>query len=66
MTLTKEQLRKIANSAANEIANRFSTGFFDDRMVEDVASIIYKHHKKFAKEIEREKQHINKGVMTSS
>ncbi len=32
-------------AAANEIADQFSPGFFDDRMVEDCARIIDKHWK---------------------
>lgn len=39
---------QIAMDAANEIADSFSPGFFDHRMVEDVAAIIAKHHKNFA------------------
>lgn len=42
---------QIAMDAANEIADSFSPGFFDNRMVEDVAAIIAKHHKNFAASI---------------
>ncbi len=33
----------VANAAANEIADQFKTGFFDDRMVNHVSVIIQKH-----------------------
>jgi hypothetical protein len=35
-------------SAANEIANLFSEGFFDDRMIKHVATIIKQEMKKVA------------------
>lgn len=53
VTMNK-QLKELANSAANKIADQFSPGSFDDRMVADIASIIYKHHKKFTKKIKKE------------
>lgn len=49
-----EQLKKLADKAANEIADQFRPGFFDDRMVEDVANIIYKHYKKPVNRIKKE------------
>ena len=41
----KYRIRELADKAANEIADQFSPGFFDDRMVNDVAKIIYNHFK---------------------
>jgi DNA relaxase NicK len=49
-----ERIKELAEQAANEIADQFKPGFFDNRMVEDVANIIYKHHEKFAELIVRE------------
>lgn len=49
-----ERIKELAEQAANEIADQFSPGFFDDRMVDDVATIILKHYKKFAKKIKKE------------
>jgi len=43
-----KQIKEIALQAANEIADQFKPGFFDNRMVQDVANIIYKHHEQFA------------------
>ena len=45
-----ERIREIALQSANEIADLFSPGFFNDRMVNDVA----KANKKFAELIVRE------------
>lgn len=45
-----ERIKDLAEQAANEIADLFSPGFFDDRMVNDVAEI----NKKFAELIVRE------------
>ena len=39
-----ERIRELAEQNANEIADLFTPGFFDDRMVADVANI----SKKFA------------------
>jgi hypothetical protein len=39
-----ERIRELALQAANELADLFSPGFFDDRMVNDVAEI----NRKFA------------------
>ena len=39
-----KRIKQLADQAANEIADQFSPGFFDDRMVEDVSSIISKHY----------------------
>ena len=39
-----ERIKELAEQAANELADLFSPGFFDDRMVNDVAEI----NKKFA------------------
>jgi hypothetical protein len=39
-----ERIQELALQAANELADLFSPGFFDDRMVNDVAEI----NKKFA------------------
>lgn len=44
MELTVPELDRAA-SAANEIADQFTPGFFNDDMVDDVADIIRKHHK---------------------
>ena len=49
-----QQIRELANNAANDIADQFTPGFFDDRMTADIADIIYKHHAKFAELIVRE------------
>jgi hypothetical protein len=48
--MTTEKIRQLAEQSANEIADLFSTGFFNDRMVNDVAEI----NKKFAELIVRE------------
>ena len=32
-----KRIKELANNAANDIADQFSPGFFDDRMVNDVA-----------------------------
>ena len=45
-----ERIKELAEQAANELADLFSPGFFDDRMVNDVAEI----NKKFAELIVRE------------
>ena len=45
-----EQIQELALQAANELADLFSPGFFDDRMVNDVAEI----NKRFAELIVRE------------
>ena len=42
----KERIKELANNAANEVADQFTLGYFDDRMVENVAEIIYKHYTK--------------------
>ena len=44
------RIEELALQSANEIADLFSPGFFDDKMVTDVAEI----NKKFAKLIVRE------------
>jgi hypothetical protein len=49
-----ERIKELADEAANEIADQFRPGFFDDRMVEDVAKIIYKHYKKPVNRIKKE------------
>lgn len=49
-----KRIKKLADKAANEIADQFSPGFFDDRMVNDVATIILKHYEKHAKKICKE------------
>lgn len=41
-------MEKVKMDAANEIADQFTLGFFDDRMVSDVATIIGKHIEKFS------------------
>ena len=41
-------------NAANEIADQFTPGFFDGRMVSDVANIIGKHFEKFSVEVANE------------
>jgi hypothetical protein len=48
--MMNERIREIALQSANEIADLFSPGFFNDRMVNDVAEI----NKKFAESIVRE------------
>lgn len=45
-----ERITELANKSANEIADLFHAGFFDDRMVHDVAEI----NKQFAELIVRE------------
>jgi hypothetical protein len=45
-----ERIKELAEQAANELADLFSPGFFDDRMVNDVAEI----NKKFAELIVQE------------
>ena len=45
-----ERIKELAEQAANELADLFSPGFFDDRMVNDVAEI----NRKFAELIVRE------------
>lgn len=45
---------QFAMDAANEIADSFSPGFFDGRMVEDVAAIIAKHSKNYPALLVRE------------
>jgi len=45
-----ERIKELANKSANEIADLFHVGFFDDRMVHDVAEI----NKKFAESVVRE------------
>ena len=47
----KELFEKTKMDSANEIADQFTPGFFDDRMVSDVANIIGKHFEKFSEEI---------------
>jgi hypothetical protein len=42
--MMNKQTKLLAEQAANELADLFSPGFFDDRMVNDVAKI----NKKFA------------------
>jgi len=49
-TSMNERIQELALQAADEIADLFSPGFFDDRMVNDVAEI----NKKFAELIVRE------------
>ena len=49
-----ERIRKIVLQSANEIADLFSPGFFNDRMVNDVAEI----NKKFAELIVQECVHV--------
>ena len=44
-------LKKAKMDAANEIADKFTLGFFDEHMVSDVANIIGKHFEKFSEEI---------------
>lgn len=50
----KTKIKELSMKTANEIADQFSPGFFDDRMVSDVAAIIEKHHKELAELIVRE------------
>ena len=45
-----ERIKELSLQAADEIADLFSPGFFDDRMINDVAEI----NKKFAELIVRE------------
>jgi hypothetical protein len=45
-----ERIKELALHSANEIADLFNPGFFDDRMVNDVAEI----NKKFAELIAQE------------
>ena len=45
-----ERIKQLALQAANEIADLFTPGFFDDRMVNDVAEI----NKKFAESLVKE------------
>ena len=45
-----ERIRELTRQAADEIADLFSPGFFDDKMVNDVAEI----NKKFAELIVKE------------
>lgn len=45
-----ERIKELSLQAADEIADLFSPGFFDDRMVNDIAEI----NKKFAELIVRE------------
>lgn len=47
----KELFEKTKMDSANEIADQFTPGFFDDRMVSDVANIIGAHFEKFSKQI---------------
>lgn len=49
-----ERIKELSMNAANEIADQFKPGFFDDRMVSDVGAIIEKHHKEFAEFIVKE------------
>lgn len=37
-----DRVKELALQSANEIADQFNAGFFDDRMVNDVAGIIQK------------------------
>ena len=48
--MTTEKIRQLAEQSANEIADLFSTGFFNDRMVSAIAEI----NKKFGEAIVRE------------
>jgi hypothetical protein len=48
--MNERMLKELALQSANEIADLFSPGFFDDRMVNDVAEI----NRKFAELIVRE------------
>ena len=41
-----DRIKHLAEQAANEIADQFTPGFFDDRMVSDITNIIHKYHKK--------------------
>jgi hypothetical protein len=49
-----ERIKQLALQTANEIADQFTPGFFDDRMVSDITNIIYKHHKKSSEMIVEE------------
>jgi len=49
-SMGKMRIKELALQSANEIADLFSTGFFDDRMINDVAEI----NKKFAELIVQE------------
>ena len=51
-----ERIKELSLQSANEIADLFNPGFFDDRMVYDVAEI----NKKFAKLIIQDCVDINK------
>lgn len=48
----------IALDAANEIADSFSPGFFDGRMVEDVAAIIAKHNERLIESVVKDCRNI--------
>lgn len=49
-----DRIKELSMNAANEIADQFRPGFFDDRMVSDVGAIIEKHHKRFMELIAQE------------
>jgi hypothetical protein len=53
-----ERIKHLAEQAANEIADQFTSGFFDDRMVSDITNIIHKHHKKSSEMIVEECRNI--------
>lgn len=39
-----QKIKQLSDLAAREIADQFVDGFFDDRMIDHVAAIIYKHY----------------------
>lgn len=47
-------LEKTKIDVATEIANQLSAGFFDDRMVSDIANIVGKHFEKYSEKITNE------------
>lgn len=44
------QIKNLAANAANDIADLFSIGFFDDRMTDTVADIVQQYLKQLADE----------------
>jgi hypothetical protein len=40
-----DQIKKLASNAANDIADLFSVGFFDDQMTDTVAEIVEQYLK---------------------